>query len=78
MKRVVQVCLAVILILSLPRVAIAQQVITVPKGNHVVMIDGKISPGEWDDAGQARVADIEVSTRAKNTSTKHWINFDFR
>lgn len=52
MKRVVQVCLAVILILSLPRVAIAQQVITVPKGNHVVMIDGKISPGEWDDAGR--------------------------
>lgn len=30
----------------------AQRVIVVPRGSHVVMVDGKLSPGEWDDAAQ--------------------------
>jgi hypothetical protein len=37
--------------------AFAQQGITVPKGDHLVMIDGKLTPGEWDDAAQFSLGD---------------------
>jgi hypothetical protein len=48
----IDVWFGIVALLSLARPAIALQRVRVPKGNHVVMIDGKLSIGEWDDAAQ--------------------------
>ena len=47
-----------IALLSVTQVATAQQVIRVPNGSRVVMIDGKLSAGEWDDAAQFSIGDV--------------------
>jgi hypothetical protein len=41
----------------LPGCASAQQMIIVPRGQHVVLVDGKLGPGEWDDGASFLVAD---------------------
>ena len=38
--------------LPLTPVVLAQQVIVVPERSRAVMVDGKLSPGEWNDAAQ--------------------------
>lgn len=40
----------VVLLSSCSQFAAGQQVIAVPKAKRVVMIDGKLAPGEWGDA----------------------------
>jgi hypothetical protein len=41
----------------LPGCASAQQMIIVPRGQRVVMVDGKLGPGEWDDGASLPLAD---------------------
>lgn len=36
----------------------APRTLTVPQGNHAVMIDGKMDPGEWDDAAEFPLGDV--------------------
>jgi hypothetical protein len=49
MNKRIHFSLAGILLLCVTA-AWAQRTINVPEGNHAVMIDGKLSPKEWDDA----------------------------
>jgi len=57
-NRVVQESLVVIGLLLTTPAAVAQKVIAVPEGKNLVMIDGKLNRGEWDDATQFGLGDL--------------------
>lgn len=63
-------------ILSLAQVVLAQQVIVVPERSRAVMIDGKLAPGEWDDAAQLPLGNLE-RVYVKQSNDYVWMAVQF-
>lgn len=51
-------CWIAVALLCIVHGAAAQQVIRVPHGTQNVMVDGKLSAGEWDDAARFSIGEV--------------------